>query len=81
MRITITIPEDEELYGAVLDDVDDDGRSYHRCIEGPATLTAELYDDERFWFVESEALAIDDDDLPSTWIQPLNEPERNLHND
>lgn len=67
---TLTIPEDDEVTGGVMDDVDDDGRRYNRTIDGPATFVVELHDDWQgaFWIIPDEALAIPEENVPAEWI-------------
>lgn len=74
LTATLTIPEDEEVTGGVMDDVDDDGRHYNRSLDGPATYTVEYWENEypdapgEFWIIPDEALAIPVDNVPAEWI-------------
>ena len=69
----ITIPPGDELDFTVADDVDDEGRTYTRCVEGPAEIPVERWDDPfrrtEHWDT-GDGLIISVDDVEDSWVTP-----------
>ncbi|HUV09948.1 MAG TPA: hypothetical protein VMX12_03155 [Acidimicrobiia bacterium] len=82
---TIEIPDGDDLSFAVIDDVDDEGRGYHRSVEGPASIPVQRVEESDmdpealayggyvwldFYEGTDDGIAVRDEDVPEAWVRP-----------